>query len=36
MLTPGTTLLVTDAPVLEEKTTGVALNVMNADAPRVD
>jgi hypothetical protein len=36
ILTPGTTLLVTDAPVLEEKTTGVALNVMNADAPRVD
>lgn len=35
-LTPGTTLLVTDAPVLEEKTTGVALNVMNADAPRLD
>jgi hypothetical protein len=35
-LAPGTTLLVTDAPVLEEKTTGVALNVMNADAPRVD
>jgi hypothetical protein len=36
ILSPGTTLLVTDAPVLEEKTTGVALNVMNADAPRVD
>jgi hypothetical protein len=36
ILTPGTTLLVTDAPVLEEKTTGVALNVMNADAPRMD
>jgi lipoprotein-anchoring transpeptidase ErfK/SrfK len=36
ILAPGTTLLVTDAPVLEEKTTGVALNVMNADAPRVD
>jgi hypothetical protein len=35
-LMPGTTFLVTDAPVLEEKTTGVALNVMNADAPRVD
>ena len=35
-LMPGATLLVTDAPVLEEKTTGVALNVMNADAPRVD
>lgn len=32
-LTPGTTLLVTDAPVLEEKTTGVALTVMNADVP---
>jgi hypothetical protein len=36
ILAPGATLLVTDAPVLEEKTTGVALNVMNADAPRVD
>jgi hypothetical protein len=36
ILTPGATLLVTDAPILEEKTTGVALNVMNADAPRVD
>jgi hypothetical protein len=36
ILAPGTTLLVTDAPVLEEKTTNVALNVMNADAPRVD
>jgi len=36
ILTPGTTMLVTDAPVLEEETTGVALNVMNADAPRVD
>ncbi|MBL8541346.1 MAG: L,D-transpeptidase, partial [Betaproteobacteria bacterium] len=35
-LAPGSTLLVTDAPVLEEDTTGVALNVMNADAPRVD
>ncbi|MFO1206954.1 MAG: L,D-transpeptidase [Burkholderiales bacterium] len=35
-LAPGTTLLVTDAPVLEEKTTGVALNVINADAPRID
>jgi hypothetical protein len=29
-------MLVTDAPVLEEKTTGLALNVMNADAPKVD
>jgi hypothetical protein len=36
ILTPGTTMLVTDAPVLEEKTTGLALNVMNADAPKVD
>jgi lipoprotein-anchoring transpeptidase ErfK/SrfK len=36
ILTPGTTMLVTDAPVLEEQTTGVALNVMNADAPKVD
>ncbi len=32
ILSPGTTLLVTDAPVLEQ-TTGVALNVMNADRP---
>lgn len=36
ILTPGTTLLVTDAPVLEERTTGVALNVMNSDSPRAD
>lgn len=30
-LVPGTTLLVTDAPVLAQKTTGVALNIMNTD-----
>lgn len=35
-LAPGTTLLVTDAPILEQTTTGVALNVMNADAPQPD
>lgn len=33
ILSPGATLLVTDAPVLEQTTTGVALNVMNADRP---
>jgi hypothetical protein len=33
ILTPGTTLLVTDAPVLEQQTTGVALNIMNSDQP---
>jgi len=32
VLAPGTTLLVTDAAVLEQ-TTGVGLNVMNADRP---
>lgn len=31
ILEPGTTLLVTDAPVLEQQTTGVALNILNAD-----
>ena len=31
ILEPGTTLLVTDAPVLEQQTTGVTLNVLNAD-----
>jgi hypothetical protein len=33
ILTPGTTLLVTDAPILEQQTTGVALNIMNSDQP---
>lgn len=32
-LTPGTTLLVTDAPVLAQRTTGVAMNIMNTDPP---
>ena len=32
-LTPGATLLVTDAPVLEQQTTGVALNIINSDQP---
>ena len=32
MIGPGTTLYVTDAPVLEE-TTGKALNVVNSDPP---
>jgi hypothetical protein len=33
ILAPGTTLLVTDAPILEQQTTGVALNIMNLDQP---
>jgi hypothetical protein len=33
ILAPGTTLLVTDAPILEQQTTGVALNIMNSDQP---
>ncbi len=33
ILTPGTTLLITAAPVLEQETTGVALNIMNSDPP---
>ncbi|MEF8760402.1 MAG: hypothetical protein V5B36_11885 [Candidatus Accumulibacter sp. UW25] len=32
-LEPGTTLLVTDAPVLPAKTTNVALNILNAAPP---
>lgn len=36
ILVPGTTLLVTDAPVLEQETTAVALNIMNSDRPTVD
>jgi hypothetical protein len=32
--TPGTTLLITDAPVLAKRTTGVALSIMNADSPQ--
>lgn len=32
-LEPGTTLLVTDAPVLPAKTTNVALSILNADPP---
>ena len=34
ILTPGTTLLLTDAPVLEQKTTGVAVNIMDTDKPK--
>lgn len=34
-LVPGTTLLVTDAPILEQQTTGVALNIMNSDQPEL-
>ena len=33
ILVPSTTLLVTDAPVLAQQTTGVALNIMNTDRP---
>jgi lipoprotein-anchoring transpeptidase ErfK/SrfK len=33
ILEPGTTLLVTDSPILEQKTTGVPLNILNADKP---
>lgn len=33
ILAPGTTLLVTDASILEQQTTGVALNIMNSDQP---
>ena len=33
-LVPGTTLLVTDEPILEQKTTNVALNIMNTDKPK--
>jgi lipoprotein-anchoring transpeptidase ErfK/SrfK len=32
-LTPGTSMLVTDAPVLRQQTTGVAVSVMNTDQP---
>lgn len=32
-LQPGTTMLVTDAPILAAKTTGVPLNILNADPP---
>lgn len=32
-LVPGSTLLVTDAPVLPKRTTGVAMNIMNTDPP---
>jgi len=35
ILTPGATLVVTDAPVLEQ-TTGVALNVLNGDPPTAE
>jgi len=34
ILAPGTTLLVTDAPVLTQQTTGVALNIINTDKPK--
>jgi hypothetical protein len=33
ILAPGATLVVTDAPVLEQTTTGVAMNVVNGDPP---
>lgn len=35
ILAPGATLVVTDAPVLEQ-TTGVALSVLNGDAPTAE
>jgi len=34
LLTPGTTLLLTDAPVLPKRTTGMALSIMTADKPQ--
>ncbi len=34
ILTPGTTLLITDASVLPKKTTGVALSILTADQPQ--
>lgn len=36
ILTPGAALLVTDAPVLEQQTTAVAMNIMNSDRPTVN
>lgn len=33
-LTPGTTLLVTDAPILEQKTTGVTASILDSDKPK--
>jgi len=36
ILEPGTTLLVTDAAILDQKTTGVALNIINADHPTLN
>ena len=33
ILAPGATLLITDAPVLPKRTTGVALSILNADQP---
>ena len=36
ILEPGTTLLTTDAPILEQQSTGVALNIINADQPVLD
>jgi hypothetical protein len=36
ILEPGTTLLVTDAPILDQKTTGVAMNIINADQPTLN
>ncbi len=36
LLEPGTTLLVTDAPILDQQTTGVAMNIINTDQPTLD
>jgi hypothetical protein len=36
ILSPGTTLLVTDAPVIQQQTTGVAMNIMNTDKPKLE
>jgi hypothetical protein len=35
-LSPGTTLLITDASILEQQTTNVALNIMNTDEQVVE
>jgi len=36
LLEPGSTLLVTDAAILDQQTTGVALNIINADDPTLN